>query len=442
MMINHSVIGSKNLIFVENKPRPARRQKQPETAISKRWRKYRDDNNNNWTENVHSPGILSDSNSDSDLSRSISVESIGVIFELCLTHGGYRNLSMLLYMVLRFFNINWRTIHDFLGNIGMMRCNATHNWREVCLDEDLDKFLRDGWGGKHVDVFYYVLPDLQIEAKAHVSDACSRKTTDFSVASLAKFMNIRFCEITSFDRLDGQLIRSIGRCRLDLTRWGARFETIGQRPYVEGHERSDFVTHSNEFVNYFLDRKIFYYSVIDGDQPIWQYPKQNLCVLMCMLLTDQSKGIGLTLFFYLKSHDKTTFRREDMAGKCWVVGENVPFFRKIRGHSYIISDFLVCHRSEPFFYLNETEYDAAVQFYPNLPHQTELLCSSSSAPAGVNVGLHAHFDNEAILTQFERLFQLLKFKSDYTEYDIEIIVDSAKTHTTKEYSWSQFGKNN
>jgi transposase len=56
------------------------------------------------------------------------------------------------------------------------------------------------------------------------------------------------------------------------------------------------------------------------------------------------------------------------------------------------------------------------------------------------VGQDNYFDNEAVLKQFERLFQLLPFKSEYAGHDVEVVVDNARTHSAKEYSLNDFGK--
>ncbi len=71
-----------------------------------------------------------------------------------------------------------------------------------------------------------------------------------------------------YEAFSNDLIRSERSCRLDLPRWGAKFEASSQRPYFEGHERDDVVKHRNEFINYFLAHKDFYYTITDGDIPM------------------------------------------------------------------------------------------------------------------------------------------------------------------------------
>ncbi|CAF4608342.1 unnamed protein product, partial [Didymodactylos carnosus] len=50
-----------------------------------------------------------------------------------------------------------------------------------------------------------------------------------------------------------------------------------------------------------------------------------------------------------------------------------------------------------------------------------------------------YMDNELILEQFERLFQMLQFKEEYKTHTIEVLVDNARTHISKEFSVNDFG---
>lgn len=106
----------------------------------------------------------------------------------------------------------------------------------------------------------------------------------------------------------------------------------------------------------------------------------------------------------------------------------------------MISDFLVQHPSGPFFDLNEHEWKQAVKKYKSLNTNVHLNYVERSATASINIGSDAYFNNETILGQFERLFQMLEFKEDYKHHQIDIIVDNARTHTTKAYSLQDFGK--
>ncbi|CAF1148224.1 unnamed protein product [Didymodactylos carnosus] len=106
-----------------------------------------------------------------------------------------------------------------------------------------------------------------------------------------------------------------------------------QRPYFEGHERDDVVKHRNEFIGYFLAHKDYYYTITDGEIPMWIIPIQNPHRILIF-------------------HDESTFRSGEVSPKRWFFGENTPFFSKGRGLSHMISDFLVQHPSGPFFELS------------------------------------------------------------------------------------------
>ena len=118
-----------------------------------------------------------------------------------------------------------------------------------------------------------------------------------------------------------------------------------------------------------------------------------------------------------------------------------PFFSKGRGRSHMISDFLVQHPRGSFFELSENEWKQAIAKYPSLTFSGDVNYLDRTATASINIGTDAYFDNDTILDQFERLFQMLEFKQEYKNNQIEIIVDNARTHTTKSYSLQEFGKN-
>ncbi len=91
--------------------------------------------------------------------------------------------------------------------------------------------------------------------------------------------------------------------------------------------------------------------------------------------------------------------------------------------------------------MSEKEYEQATRAYPSLLFDSsDLNYDGYSATAGINVGEQGYFDNETILHQFERLFQLLSFKKEYKDHDIEIVVDNARTHSACEYNINEFRK--
>ena len=50
-----------------------------------------------------------------------------------------------------------------------------------------------------------------------------------------------------------------------------------------------------------------------------------------------------------------------------------------------------------------------------------------------------YFDNETILSQFDRLFNWLIFKAENKGHHFEIIVDNALTYSAKEFSLNDIG---
>ncbi|CAF4611883.1 unnamed protein product, partial [Rotaria sp. Silwood2] len=175
----------------------------------------------------------------------------------------------------------WRDIDTLLHQIGGNRCEAAHKWADRFVEGDFDALEDDRRGGKHSDGFYDLFPELETEAKAFVIESCSRKSSDFSTVDLAKYLDKRFYEITQTSKINDALVRSVESCRIDLRRWGATFKPNSQRPYFIGHERQDVVKHRAEFVSYFLTRKDRYYTVSDGEQPMWNIPTGKPCILIC-----------------------------------------------------------------------------------------------------------------------------------------------------------------
>jgi hypothetical protein len=115
------------------------------------------------------------------------------------------------------------------------------------------------------------------------------------------------------------------------------------------------------------------------------------------------------------------------------------FFSKGRGRSHMISDFLVQHPRGLIFELSGNEWRQAYAKYKSLSVDGDVNYIDRTATATINIGTDAYFDNDTILGQFERLFQLLEFKQEYKHNQIEIVVDNARTHTTKSLSLQEFG---
>ncbi|CAF1508602.1 unnamed protein product, partial [Didymodactylos carnosus] len=137
-------------------------------------------------------------------------------------------------------------------------------------------------------------------------------------------------------------------------------------------------------------------------------------------------------------HDECTFRSGEVSARRCVIDDSAPFFSKGRGRSYMISDFLVIHPSSPYFQLSPAEWNQATQRYPKLLEEVDIIYEKFSASAAINIGSDLYMDNELILEQFERLFQMLQFKEEYKTHTIEVLVDNARTHTSKKFSVNDF----
>ena len=232
-------------------------------------------------------------------------------------------------------------------------------------------------------------------------------------------------------------------CRLDLRRWGCKFESNTQRPYFQGHDRADVLAYRKEFLSYFLSRKNDYYLVNIGDQPIWSIPTQQPRILICKfeyqihtafcIMSPASRR-------YL-GHDESTFRSGEVSAKRWIYDDNTPLFSKGRGRSLMVSDFMVSHPSGPFFSLNDKEWNKAINKYPSLLDTDDINYINHTATATINIGTDLYFDNDTILSQFERLFRMVQFKTEYKNHHIDILVDNARTHTARQHSIHDFGKN-
>jgi hypothetical protein len=149
----------------------------------------------------------------------------------------------------------------------------------------------------------------------------------------------------------------VGSCRLDLCSWGAQAKENFQRPYFEGHERRDVVEHRQQFIQYFPDRKGFYYIITNSDKLLWKLPTQTPpCILLYKRFTLYFLSSKSTRMFLLSLvDDESTFKSGEVSAKRWFFGEEAPFHSKKRGRSNVVSHFLVQYTSGPFSSVSESE---------------------------------------------------------------------------------------
>lgn len=223
------------------------------------------------------------SNTSALINDNVTLNDISDIFELCKNNCNYKFISVLLYMSLKHFNITWRDCDFFLKEIGALSAQTCQKWVDIFMSEDLDQFCTENRGGKRVEEFYEIFPELEQEAKLFAIERCSNKSADFTAWDLATFIDQKFYEITNITKdKNSNFVRSLQSCRLDLRHWGFRFDSNSKRPYFEGHERPDVISHRDTFIKYFLERKDHYYTVSNDENPLWKMPTQNPpSILIC-----------------------------------------------------------------------------------------------------------------------------------------------------------------
>ncbi|CAF0872802.1 unnamed protein product [Rotaria sordida] len=162
---------------------------------------------------------------------------------------------------LTYFGISWRTIDDFLQQIGGTTCRTAHKWAETFIADDLDEFNEECRGRKRFDRY-------------------QRKDASFTSLEMAQYLDQQYYKLTGRVKTSDQLVRSERMCRLDLRRYGFTFDKNTQRSYWSGHERPDAVENRKEFVQAFLENKQSYYLVTDGINSQWIFPKQDPVILL------------------------------------------------------------------------------------------------------------------------------------------------------------------
>ncbi len=110
----------------------------------------------------------------------------------------------------------------------------------------------------------------------------------------------------------------------------------------------------------------------------------------------------------------------------------------------MVSDFLVAHPSGPFFSLSDDEMKKCIKKYPNIEVLNGVNYVNRTWIGSIQPGKDNYFNSDTVLIQFERLFQMLEFNSEFNEpakLSIEIWVDNARTHTAQVININDFRLN-
>ncbi|CAF4201909.1 unnamed protein product, partial [Rotaria sordida] len=291
-------------------PKPSRRRSHCKSLIQRRYSQESvntESDSSESNEELQMEVDASENKEPLDFKNRVNRNDMSDLFELCQSKCPRKYISVLLYMTMRYFGVKWDDCNDFLIELGGTNGKTAHKWANVFMSGDFDEFCNDNRGGKRGNDFFDCFPEIEISAKTFTVERCSRKAADFTANDLALFIDEQYYLVTQTVKDAGApLVRSPASCRIDLRRWGARFEQNGNRPYFEGHERADVIQHRDKFIDYFLERKDHYYTITDGDIPKWIIP---------------SKIPATVLIF----HDESTFKSGEVSAKRWFFGNQAPF---------------------------------------------------------------------------------------------------------------------
>ena len=94
------------------------------SAIFQRWTEksvFSERESSNEDDSKMDVDFKGDSDDERDFSEKFDLNDIGDLLELCQQQGTLKNISLLIYMTLRYFSIGWREIDNFLQQIGGIR---------------------------------------------------------------------------------------------------------------------------------------------------------------------------------------------------------------------------------------------------------------------------------------------------------------------------------
>ena len=119
-------------------------------------------------------------------------------------------------MLLCYLGHKWSQIDDLSQAIGAYRCETTHKWARVFINNNLEVFAEQGCGGKPCSSFYDMFPESEAEAKVFAFESCSQNSTDFTTLDMANFIDTKSYEIIQTAKVSDALVRSVESSRLGL----------------------------------------------------------------------------------------------------------------------------------------------------------------------------------------------------------------------------------
>jgi hypothetical protein len=118
-------------------PKRSKSKSKVRNASAQRWSKEKtlsssDSSDEDYSMDVDDPELT--------FSEKLCLNDIGDLTEMCKSKYDSKYLSTLLYMSLRYFNIKWEDVDDFLTNIGLMTAETSHKWANIFMQGDYEEF--------------------------------------------------------------------------------------------------------------------------------------------------------------------------------------------------------------------------------------------------------------------------------------------------------------
>ncbi|RMZ94288.1 hypothetical protein BpHYR1_019663, partial [Brachionus plicatilis] len=106
-----------------------------------------------------------------------------------------RWISVLIYSVLRQFNISFGEIDLFLSQLSLLTSNSCSQQLVNFKNKKITDLLVDCRGGKRKPCIFDYYPELEIEAKIYVDQQATKKECDFNLKDMAIFINDKYLEL-------------------------------------------------------------------------------------------------------------------------------------------------------------------------------------------------------------------------------------------------------
>lgn len=186
-------------------PQKSKRKCQASAAAGRRWTTetiVRSDDDSDEQNYMNFSDLRVNDPEEFSLKDKISLFDIADLFELTKSQVSLRSLSVLIYLSLTYFGISWRKADLFLKQIGALTAETCNKWSEVFINGDLNDFLEDNRGGKRVQSFFDIFPELENLAKFYALEGCGRKSASFTSLELAQYLDKQYYELTGEVRKD------------------------------------------------------------------------------------------------------------------------------------------------------------------------------------------------------------------------------------------------